>query len=353
METQIKNYGFIKPEIKPEDYFFGGVTKISGDIVNPSGQWLNYLPTKEWQWKKFSKGDMTYYVESFGCTGFGTLACIETLHKFQFGEEINWSDRCINIEAGNSKTGNNPQNPAEALRKLGCCKEEALPFDETCISWELFHSPKPLTPELVKLAKEFVDKYEFKHEWVTAKDKNVLMESLKRSPLGISVCAWKTRNGLFYKEKGEADNHWVSLVGYELNKCWYIFDSYDSFIKKLEWDYDFGFAKRYYLKKKLTEVESPQTNNMYSQLYKEIGTPHIWIKSAANNKYYRIDNMDVFNKLFTNENLQKAVECVIPNEYKDDVLTFKGLFKKSLLTKLLTEITNIVNNLAGKIKGKK
>jgi len=342
----IKEYGFITPEIKVEDYFFGGETKIGNEIIKPDGQWLDFVGEKEWQWKKFEKDGKSYMVETMGCTGFGTLNAVETLHKFLYNEEINLSDRCINIEANNSKNGNSPQNPAEALRKVGCCKEEELPFSEECITWELFHSPKPLPQALKDLAKKFSDKYEFLHEWVDSKNKQSLMDSLKRSPLGISVKAWKMRNGLYYKEAGETDNHWCCLVGYELNKCWFVFDSYDSFIKKLEWDYDFGFAKRYYLKKKVTDEElatpNPEENNM--QCFQQKGTPELYFKGAGDAKFHYVPEMKMANAIWTQEEIQKRIEMVISPDYIGDTY----YRKENILVQIIKVISNFFTKLRGK-----
>ena len=77
------------------------------------------------------------------------------------------------------------------------------------------------------------------------------MSALRFSPIGVSVFAWvKDTDGLYYKPKGQRDNHFVTLYGYKEGEYWKIFDHYDDTIKRLKWDYDFGFAKRYYIKKR-------------------------------------------------------------------------------------------------------
>ncbi len=80
------------------------------------------------------------------------------------------------------------------------------------------------------------------------------MEALKYSPLGVSVVAWRGRDGLFVKDKGEPDNHWTTVVAYKEGEYWLVADSYlvfDSPFKRLAWDYDFGSIKRYSLTPKI------------------------------------------------------------------------------------------------------
>ena len=267
---KIRDHGFKEPDIdKEKDYFFLGATKLPDTIINPFGQWVDFLPEEELQKKR---------IETYGCTGFGTLNANEILHLFQYKEEINWSDRCINILANNTYGGNNPHKPCESLRKKGCCLEKDLPYTFDIRSWKEFHSPKPLTQELLTKCSETLEKYEFGHEWISTTPQR-LIEALKRSPVGISVLAWKYRNGMYFKESGERDNHWCVLVGYEYGKCWYVFDTYDQFVKKLEWDYNFKYAKRYYLKKKVTEEEPniPQGDHML-QTYQFETNAKIFIK---------------------------------------------------------------------------
>jgi hypothetical protein len=346
----IVDMGFIEPTILETDYVFGGETKIGNEIVKPDGQWIDYVGEKEWQWKKFVKDGVTYMVETMSCPDFGTLNANEILHKFLYNEEINLSDRCLSIESGTTKQGNNPQNSAEALRKLGCCYEKDLPFDETCITWEAFHSPKPLTDDLKNKAESLLDRYEFLHEWVDTKNKQNLIDSLKRSPLGISVKAWKMRNGLYYKEAGETDNHWCVLIGYELNKCWYVFDSYDSFIKKLEWDYDFQWAKRYFLKKKVTDEElaipNPEENNMkcYQNIIDGKVSPDLYFFTEGDKKFHWVPDMDMANKFWTKDQLLNRVQQVIPSDMIGE--TFYS--KSNISVQIIKFVTDFFNRLRGK-----
>ena len=193
-------------------------------------------------------------METYNCTAFATNNAIEILAKRKYGNEPNYSDRCLGILAGTYPPGNDPHIVCEALRKNGVCFESELPFDEFIPTVDQYYSPSPLTKDLVKKAEKFLFDYDFKHEWVY-RDKGLpleekqarLMEALMYSPLNVSVMAWREKKGLYTKKKGEADTHWTTLFGYEKGKHWLVFDSYKPYVKKLAWDYDFGYAKRLYI----------------------------------------------------------------------------------------------------------
>src|SRR5205823_3094503 len=74
----------------------------------------------------------------------------------------------------------------------------------------------------------------------------LLKDALTRSPVGVSVYAWLMGpDGKYFKPQGVQDNHWVELVDYKEGEYWEIFDSYDQYLKQLEWSFEFGYAKEY------------------------------------------------------------------------------------------------------------
>lgn len=250
--NKIIDHGFLPDEIKPEDYIFGGL-QIPLEILQDSGQWDEFLPEKELQNRNG--------LETMNCVTYGTLNIIETLLKRLFGQEINNSERYIGVMAGTSKGGNTPQRVIETIRKeAGLIDETLLPFDDTIKTWEEYYSPNPMNPDYISKGKEWLERYLIKHEWVFKPgDQNKqkkLKEALRFSPLGVSVYAWEKDGEYYAKEEGDQDNHWVMLFGYSDGKFWKVFDHYDNVIKKLTWDYDFGFAKRYYLSGQIKKKES-------------------------------------------------------------------------------------------------
>jgi hypothetical protein len=249
---ELKNYGYIPDEIKDEDYVFGGL-QLPDEILQPSGNWADFLPVDEFQRKN--------NIETQNCTAFGTLNCLETLIRRKFGGTPNYSDRAVGIAAGTSPIeGNTPQRVIETIRKEPCIvDEEDLPFDDSIKTPFQYFTPNPLSSYLISKAKLWP--FAIGHEWVfkgkASNKPQLLMEALKRSPLGVSVCAWKydSDRQAYVKPEGMEDNHWVEMYAFEEGNCWYIFDHYDATHKKLVWDYDFEAVKRYYVTKALTPQE--------------------------------------------------------------------------------------------------
>src|SRR5205085_10939803 len=98
-----QNYGFIIPKIETReqgaDHVLGS-SAIQGPVINPSGDWIPYLPDKEPQERNG--------IETQNCTGFGTLNAVETLEGYS-GIKIDHSDRYLGIAADtNPYHGNDP-----------------------------------------------------------------------------------------------------------------------------------------------------------------------------------------------------------------------------------------------------
>lgn len=253
---EIKNYGYIAPVQKPEDYVFGAST-LPQDILQTNGSWIDYLPEAESQLKT---------TETWNCTAFGTLACFEILFRRLFKEKIEFSDRFTGIRAGTQPPGNDPLTVGKAVYKGATIPEALLPFTLDIQSSAEYYSYKG-GDEKVCVAKgqEYEETYNMNYEIVGTNTKSII-EALKTSPLGVSVRAWyKNDKGLYVKEVGEQDTHWTALVDYKEGEYWVVYDSYlqdGSPIKKLAWDYPFGFILRYSLslkpeaKKKVTLWQS-------------------------------------------------------------------------------------------------
>lgn len=283
----MKKYGFLPPVITVSDYIFGSLDKtktLKGEVLRPDGQWDNDLPEDEMQNR--------YYFESYNCSNYGTLNCKDTLENALYGSVRDDSERFLGVVSGTSHAGNNPHGVAEAIRKYGLIPEEELPWSPDINSWEEYYSPKPMTKVYLDMGKVWLKKYEFKHEYAfhgydSLKTKqNKLCEALKYSPIGISVYAWVQRNGMYYKPSGKSDNHWVECYGYVKGKYWKIFDSYDNTRKKVEWNTNFSFAKKY----QLTKLEESKKKDMISlkraigskKVYACIGLKKYWVVKWIN-----------------------------------------------------------------------
>ena len=240
MITHISQKGFIPAPIFTDEYIFGGNSKLQEQVLREDGDWSDYIPQFEDQYKNG--------VESMSCVSYGTLNAIEVLQEEKFGEhDVDYSERFISTLGGTTKQGNNPQKIAETVRKYGLIPEERLPFSglET---WEEYFAdiPKNLKQE----GKRWLWDWKFGHDWVITnntrrEEKNELLkDALKFSPIGVSVFGWAEINGVYVKHG--SDNHWCLLLNGDRD-YWYVLDTYPSYIKKLEKSYDFGYAKRYTL----------------------------------------------------------------------------------------------------------
>lgn len=240
----MKNSGFIAPQIVTEGekahYVLGALPQV---ILQADRNWLPFTAEFEPQQKKF---------ETYNCTGFNTLTAIETLLA-RLGIHENYSDRWVGIIAGTKAPGNDPHTVAEAIRKNGLIPESMLPFSDDLNSVDEYYSFKGADEAKCReVGQKWLERFDFGHEWVFLGGDNKpekMLEALQFSPLDVSVQAWHKDGILFSKPKGGADNHWTcNVVGVNEKKYWIIDDSYlddGQPLKYLEWDYDFGFCKRY------------------------------------------------------------------------------------------------------------
>ncbi len=254
MKLQIVPQSFIDFPLLADEYIFGEST-MPKVIVHEAGDWRSFLPTFEDQ----RKGG----VESYACVTYATQNAIETLMSAQFGEYEDYSERFTATLAGTTKNGNSPQKVSETIRKYGLIGETSLPFSDDIRSFEEYMVvPEEKKPE----GKRWSRDWRLQHEWVitrkTRKEekKERLTESLKLSPVGVSVCAWWEENGVYVKNG--TDNHYALLVAGDRD-YWYVLDTYPPFVKKLEKGYDFGVAKRYH-------VERAQAGNWLTDLFRRV-----------------------------------------------------------------------------------
>lgn len=274
----MNKYGFLEPKsIEPEEYILGGYTKLKGKVINPSGQYKDFLPAKDLQRQNG--------YESFNCTGYGTNTAIETLLAFHgekqikensyIGEGFNFSERFTGIMAGTLPPGNDPHKVAESVRKGGLINDDLLPYGEINNTGD-YYSPNPIDKDLISKGKDFLKRYKIRHQWVfTGKGgrRDHLMEALTKGIVCVSADAWRERNGKYYKEKGARDNHYTTVYGYVYNEKWLIFDSYDNTHKELEWSYDFLYAKMFTVEKKTTTKKPCWFCDIIKELWKFISSP--------------------------------------------------------------------------------
>jgi hypothetical protein len=263
------SYGFVAPVIETEEQGKAhvlGSTNLSENIILPSGDWTEFLPDREPQSKNG--------VETFACTVYGTESAIETQLRF-YGIKDNYSDRYVanvakNIGVLNPQGGANPHDIAEVIRsKSGNLSEETLPFSENIRTSDQYYSVD--TNAYIPEGVQWYKKWRVKHKWVflsgTPEEKRAkLQEALTKGTVCVSVYAWQNKKGLYVKPQGATDNHWVQLVSAKDNEPYVVFDSYDSYVNTLDPNYDFGYAKVYFVSPAHTFLK----NLYYGQIDKEV-----------------------------------------------------------------------------------
>jgi len=276
-KNKLVGHGFVAPsEILPEEHIFGGQIETM-PIMQDDGNWEDYLPEEEPQAR--------LHFDTYGCTVYGTLNAIEILEKRVLGEDNDYAERYVYIGTGTRPPGNNPHVISEWIRKNGLINERMLPYTDLLQGLDDYTSPNPLTVQYTEEGKRWLTKNSFNHEWTynggTIKEKHErIKEALRRCPLNVSVCAWKERDGIFYKDEGDIDNHWTTIFGYD-NGYPLIFDTYKPYIKKLDKDYDFGFSKRYFLKRNPAIIPVKKSFFSFSFIQKWLPKPEPFVCPSA------------------------------------------------------------------------
>lgn len=249
----MKNYGLlIRKQLSPTDDIFGAVSRSIGqEKQNVGGQWVDYLPIGERQYNSF--------MDSMSCVSYSALNCIEILQKYIWGDNVNYSDRFLAKMSGTTQNGNYTHIVADTLRNVGVVEEQDWPMVGK--TWDEYMDEIP--DKVKEKANYFHEKYDVKYEFVRKAD---IVDALEYAPLQVGVYAWpKPVDGVYSDVQGKARNHLVTLIGYEKDKHWLIFDHYENFVKKLAWDYNFGSTIKFSIDLKPNEKPMLR-NNVLVQL---------------------------------------------------------------------------------------
>lgn len=242
--SEIKT-GFIRSEFKETDKVLGGVLSLPQEILQPNGQWLDFIPLTEPQHRA---------IETCNCTAYGSLHQLAIYMKRKFGGNWDFSERYLGIASKTRPPGTSPAIVYDALRHYGTIHEEELPFNDQILTVEAYYSPDPLSYDLIRLGEDWLDEYDFGYEYVftggTIAEKQArIKEALTHSPVSVSVVAWIQTGELYVKPYGSQDQHWTTIVGYE-EGFWWCFDSYSPYMKKLDINFDFEEARKIHVEKR-------------------------------------------------------------------------------------------------------
>lgn len=221
----MKKYGYKTSIIKNESHIFGNLNSVPFPVVQPDGDWSEYLVAKEFQ--------NLNNVEPYACVIFTLLNCIEILIKKKYGVERNYSDRFL-AQAVNTRNGGcSPEDACEFLRKIGVPPQDVWPFDTTVDSTDKFFA-KP-NQSIYEIAKEFTAEWDFMHKFVPSNHETITA-ALTCSPLLMSVYAWVEQNGIYYRPDNMGDVHATTLFYQRPGVFRRLFDSYDNpAIKDYRW----------------------------------------------------------------------------------------------------------------------
>lgn len=245
------NDGYVEEKEKEEDYIFGTDTGVKKEILQPDGQWLDYLPNEEIQRSK--------YADFMMCVSASLMNIIQMLNKRIYKNDNDQSDRYPAKLSCTSKKGNTKSRVITAVKKLfGCVDEKDWTWDDT-YTWNDFY--KNIPEEIIKKGKGWLNDYKINYERVYRSPK-MIMEALKYSPQWAAGFAWYEKDGL-YRSYGRA-NHYFVIVGYKENEYWLVFDTYAPFVKKLAWDYNFVACDTIFLNKK-TDYNIEEINKFKKQ----------------------------------------------------------------------------------------
>ena len=150
------------------------------------------------------------------------------------GGQVKFSDAFIAIKSGTSRRGNSLKAPLEAIREFGLIPKKLLPLGID-MTWEEYHNPTRIAPEMNNLGKEFLKRFTINYEKVYQTDYQKIDDFID-----VAGYAWSEPINGVYPAIDFPPNH--AFVRFK-RPAHFIFDNYiDSsdgdFIKKLAQDYD-------------------------------------------------------------------------------------------------------------------
>jgi hypothetical protein len=282
----------IEKEPDPTRWILGVNSKIEYEVLNPTGNYLDFLPTNERQ---------NIGTETWGCTNFWGLSSLEIqidykiahgmfspraiafLHGancakisyFDKNGKTNLSDKFTFIKTGTKHgVGNYVHKTPHSVRHEGAIPQSMLP-NGTPKTWNEFADPAQITPLMDQLGLEFAEIFETQYETLhTSRDMNIpqlIEKHMKQAPLSlaIAVCPGYMTDDIVMG----CHLHPVHCVGLvadlDIKKA--IYDSYPEYVKYL----DKGYFIPFFLKSIIFEKDKPNDKKM--KAIKTEDSPHIYL----------------------------------------------------------------------------
>ena len=243
-----KNRGVILGQ-RNTDWQAGAISGIAYEELNPSGDWTQWLPKEEWQWKDNG-------FDTLACVTFSALNIIESLYYFHTGRQVNFSDRYTAFMSGTTPNGNWQWKVGDSIRKDGLALEQDWPMIDNP-SWDTYYTAPPI--EVINKAKDFLKDWQVNYEFIDF-TKESLIKHLKQAPIQVVF-----------------PNHAVMLFA-TTEQVYRYFDSYLPFIK--ERSEGFITAMKLVLTKKTMKLKLVREKNR-NAVYAIISGKYYWISAEA------------------------------------------------------------------------
>jgi hypothetical protein len=215
-------YGLLPTRPTQADWEVGS-SPIDFELINPEGNWTNWLPAVEYQNR--------WGYDRMACVTYSYLNCLETLYYFKTGKPKNFSDRWLAKLSGTNRNGNYLSSVADTARNLGLVDEYVWPDTEG--GWNEYY--KEIPQDIINKGKDFLKDWSLYREWVYGADDMYL--ALKATPLQVTV-AYASGNGIL--NPSGIHNHAVMVYNAKKDEYWEVFDHYTQSEKKYAWNYQFG-----------------------------------------------------------------------------------------------------------------
>lgn len=299
-------------EIEPTRWILGDNSQIKYEEVNPSGDWLEYLPTDERQ----NRG-----VETWGCTNFWGLSAFEIQLEYKIRRgmlsnraksflggqnlanmsyldengKVNFSDKYTFIKTGTKYgVGNYIHKTPDSARNVGLIPEKMLPFGNPS-TWNEFADPNQITQQMNDLADEFTEVFEIQYEnieiagHIMEEVEQMIQKHIKQAPLSLAIAICPGYNSDDpINGCNVAPIHCVGMVARPKDNRT-IYDSYPEFVKHLGNDY----LLPYILKSIIIE----KNNEEDMKLIKTESSPNIYLVSNDKKKKILLIDMPTLESL--------------------------------------------------------
>lgn len=276
-----KNTGYIPDEVVPEDYIAGGITGVTYEEIETSGDWLKDLPTNERQ--SNDREDYMNCVTQAGHNSLETqLNCQMRQSKIPLGL-INWckaqgyldeNDHWNFNDCFTAKMINTTDNGAQmkqfwdGVRHNGLLPEMNWHHTIDNLPWDKYYEPIP--QPLKDKALSFLRFFEIQYEWVNAGDiifsnYETIAKHIKQAPMHIATAVCSGWNGYGVIPACNWAVQHATMAYNVLSNETDIYDTYVPFLKRLDAKYLIPYMLKGIIKAKTFTLTTEMARFAYCQ----------------------------------------------------------------------------------------